>query len=195
MIIKVRPGRIKTTGKEIFLVTSPYDPDFVERARALGGRWQQAGEWWVFDQRDEHVVRDALVGVYGTDGTDDAPLVDVELDLPGDGRDAVLDYLTRQSAASWIYHGRDLARRASRDAPVRFGEGVRLLAGPPFSGSGGSARYPSIGCNAARTLLIRDVPAGIYERDKVRFGDAIRLHVAPTSLLEAESTETTRTTR
>lgn len=174
MLIKISRGQLKISGKEkeVVLVDTPYNPEWTVRARSLGGRWDALSRRWVFDPRDEAVVREAVREAYGTDGSE-TETVDIDLTLTK----PVLKYLEREASNSWNYHGRDLAYRPQRDSPVRLGEGVRLLRGPDFESSGGSKNHPAIGnYGPPRTLLIRDVPAALYERDQAAWGDVIRLH-------------------
>lgn len=60
---------------------TPYSAAFVEKARALGGRWDHERKIWSFHTKSEQAVRDGLVDIYGTDGTFDPPEVTVRLRL------------------------------------------------------------------------------------------------------------------
>ena len=148
MTVKIENENGKVT------VKSPYNPNFPEEARKIGGKW--TGKKWTFDQRDEERVRNLCIKVYGTDGTLQG-LVDVQVRLcPG-----------RISKHEIWALGREVIARPGRDAEVRMGEGVILLEGQ-FGKSGGSHQYPAI---AAKTgtetdtvlLEIRDVPRQLVE--------------------------------
>lgn len=47
-------------------VKSPYNEDFVRRARTLSGRWD--GQSWVFPKAVESEVKKALLRIYGENG-------------------------------------------------------------------------------------------------------------------------------
>ena len=47
-------------------VASPYNPDFTQRARGIGGRWDAGGRVWTFPPIREAEVRDLCMSVYGT---------------------------------------------------------------------------------------------------------------------------------
>jgi hypothetical protein len=128
-------------------VICPYHPNFPPAARALGGKWDPDRKTWWFDPRDEEDVRATLRKIYGHDGDQEVELVDVEFRLDPE----------REYPQSLFVFGRQLAYRPARDAPVRLGEGVRVLAGR-FANSAGSRRYPAIGRPHDVVLLVRDVP-------------------------------------
>lgn len=138
-------------------VQSPYYPEWLVQARRLGGRWDPVAATWSFDVRDEAAVRTALREVYGTDGEGPVELVDVALTLvPG------------TYARTVFALGREIAHRPGRDAPVRLGEGVRILRGT-FPARGGSAKYPAIGdLSQDVVLLVRDVPRDLALRARER---------------------------
>jgi len=60
-IVEEEDGRIA--------VSSPYHPNFLSRARSLGGIWNAARRVWVFDSADHDRVRLLCREIYGTDGT------------------------------------------------------------------------------------------------------------------------------
>lgn len=143
-------------GQKTVKVRVPYHPEFPDRARLLGGKWD--GALWTFDVRDKERVADLCMTTYGEDGLGNkAETVDVRIKL-------TLDDLT---VAEYWRFGRCLLKRQGRDSDVRVGEGVVVLSGS-FAGSGGSARYPRIaeyGIAAKEAagweLEIRDVPANL----------------------------------
>lgn len=136
-------------------VTTPYHPTMVAGSRRLHGTW--TGSSWEFDPRDEDRVRALVLDLYGTDGTP-CQLVDVRINVrqwykhpAGSGDDRTM-----------YFAGREVCHRPSRDAQVKLGEGVVLIAGEFFS-SGGSVKYPRLDIESLKedvVVEIRDVPAG-----------------------------------
>lgn len=136
--------------------TTPYHPTMVACSRRLHGTWN--GSSWEFDPRDEDRVRELVRDLYGTDGTP-CQLVDVRINVrqwykhsPAGSGDARTLY----------FAGREVCHRPSRDARVKLGDGVVLIAGEFFS-SGGSVRYPRLDVESLKedvVVEIRDVPAG-----------------------------------
>jgi len=144
-------------------VRSPYHPDWPQRAKALGGRWDPGSKTWRFDPRDLDRAREALFQVYGWDGTYPVEILDTRLlldGLPG----AKLDRL-------WMF-GRLIAERRERDAPVRLGPRVIVVRGG-FPPSGGSRKNPSLAPDPITELEVRDVPTGIVLARWQRWPDNI----------------------
>lgn len=130
------------------LVFSPYHPDLVRESRSLNGKWQPGNQSWRFDIRDEESVRQIIREVYGTDGSAEVEVCDVQMVIDSNnGSDKQLFAL-----------GREIASRSGRDARVRLGDGVTILDGN-FPPSAGSSKYPSLIRNEPVTVLVRDVPA------------------------------------
>lgn len=55
-----------TTTATTVSVKSKYNPDFIARAKNLGGRWQPADKTWVFPRGREAEVRALCAAIYGT---------------------------------------------------------------------------------------------------------------------------------
>jgi hypothetical protein len=110
-------------------VRSPYHPDWPQRAKALGGQWDPGSKTWRFDPRDLDRVREALLDIYGWDGTYLVEILDARL---------LLDKIPTRRATLWMF-GRLIAERRERDTPVRLGPGVVPVCGG-FPGSGGRGR-------------------------------------------------------
>jgi hypothetical protein len=54
-------------------VASPFNPDFTEGAKRLGGKWDGTERRWVFAAKHEAEVRALCVTVYGTDNGTPTP--------------------------------------------------------------------------------------------------------------------------
>lgn len=68
---------IKENG--LIKVLSDYNQDFVRKAHELNGKW--SSPYWVFEEKNEKLVRQILMDVYGEDGTPQKEVtVDIDLD-------------------------------------------------------------------------------------------------------------------
>lgn len=132
-------------------VESHYHPDFVPKAKALGGRY--TGDAWVFDARDETRVRSLLVDVYGTDGSE-CEMVTVRMPIQN-----------RYSRNEEWCCGRMVARRRYRDRAVELGDGVVVVSGG-FPYRGGSVKSPDLDAKPDTIVEIRDVPLAIALREQ-----------------------------
>jgi hypothetical protein len=151
--------QITTTDTSVTLV-SLYHHALPDKARAIGGRFDSATKAWHFDVRDEQRVRNLAREVYGTDGT------------PGQTVTVRLDISAFRNEGSVFLLGREIATRPSRDAPVRLGRGVIVVAGG-FDWRGGSVKNPRLDPDDGTVLEIRDVPAehSDLQRDDVQIID------------------------
>lgn len=125
-------------------VDSPYNRDFIDGARALGGKWENSK--WNFSPRYEQQVRELCLDVYGMDGTP-TQTVTLRIDLdsynPG-GNELVLA-------------GRQILKKWGRDSKPKLGTGCAVVAGS-LKSSGGSNRYPDITWNDGTVIEVLDVP-------------------------------------
>jgi hypothetical protein len=133
-------------------VKSPYNPQFVGEAKALGGKWNPNGGTWIFDPRTEDRVRKLLKSIYGTDEIEYRS-ANVRLDAGAWWR-----HDTVGNSAACYFGGRLVLSRKFRDSRVMLGEGVILVDGG-FNRSGGSTRYPSLNIDEGQTFVeVYDVP-------------------------------------
>ncbi|WP_239404624.1 helix-turn-helix domain-containing protein [Frankia sp. Cj3] len=137
------------------IADTPYDTGFVARAKEIGGRWDGGRQVWTFDPRDDRRVRDLVIGIWGTDGSEpegDIVTVQIKAERHGSGR--------REAVVRFA--GRVVATRRGRDCAVELASGVVVISGG-FTRSGGSMRYPEIGATDA-VLEIRDLPRAALAR-------------------------------
>ena len=111
---------IKIEGGQI-IITSPYNPAFVDMCHEKGGKWN--GQSWVLP--DTALTRDTLkklIGWYEGCGTKEITVGYDEAENPG---------------KSAVYKAYTLCTRPYRDARVRQHDGVILVKGhyPPYGGS------------------------------------------------------------
>jgi len=150
--------RVTADGADV-RVSAPYNPHWPPLARSLGGQWNTRIRVWHFDLRDLGRVRDALIKVYGWDGTYPVEILDARLLLDG--------FDLGRTNAFWMF-GRLIVERLFRDAPARLGPGVILVRGG-FPASGGSRKHPSIDPDPGTELEVRDVFAAIFAARKERW--------------------------
>lgn len=129
------------------IVSSPYDKGFVNAARQLGGKWDGTAKTWEFDVRYETQVREILRSVYGTDGL--TPTATVALRI-------VLDELA-EGGDELRVAGRTVAKKFSRDAAPRLGDGCAVIAGK-FKEHGGSRNSPRLTWSDGTIVEVLDVP-------------------------------------
>jgi hypothetical protein len=85
-------------------VTADYNDEFVKVARTIGGKWNSPS--WVFDIREENLVRSTCLKIYGTDGVN-TDFVDVQITLN--------DFDTEKCTPIIIF-GKTVARAFGRDS-------------------------------------------------------------------------------
>lgn len=155
----IKITKVKTKKKDRALaVESPYSPEFPPRARQLGGTWDRSHGAWIFDARDEDLVRELCRDVYGTDGADEGRLVTLRARCRGSG-----------TFSSWSAGGTSfflgpvqVARVFDRDGGARLEDGVIVLNGRLYSG--GSRRYPEVCAKADTVVELRDLPEGVAKK-------------------------------
>lgn len=134
-----------------FRVSAPYEPEFVQRARELNGRYDGAA--WVFDIRDADRVRALCLTIFGTAGGPNEPTVSVRITVkPGT--------VAHQDALR--VGGRVIAAARGRDSGARLGDAVVSIDGK-FS-SGGSVKNWQTTCIKGATVIVRDLPAAMATR-------------------------------
>ncbi|MFF2751142.1 hypothetical protein ACFVVA_37100 [Kitasatospora sp. NPDC058048] len=133
---------------------SPYHPELPSAAREIGGRWDAAARHWYFDARDEALVRDLALEIFGTDGSPAAEgdTVTIRLDISN----------TRQQDLR--YGGRLIASRPEKKGPVRLGVGVILISGG-FPAYGGTEKYPELEARKNTVVEVRDLPRKAVDLD------------------------------
>jgi len=142
-----RNVRIYTDEDGKLVLDCPYHPAIPARAKTAGGRFDGGRRVWTFDPRDEARIRQMAIDIFGTDGREQVPTVTVRVDL-----DTV-----KPGSNNLFALGRELLHRPGRDASVRLGDKVVLLAGG-FPSRAGSARYPELAPNPGTVIEVRDVP-------------------------------------
>ena len=130
---------------ESVLLFAPYHPAIPPAARRIGGRW--TGEAWRFDARDEMDARELARAVYGTDGDDNAEIVDVRFTIAEP---------VRALRGGVYFAGRVIARASGRDSGAWLGDGVLQVDGESPLSCGSARRWETM--LQPGTYEIRDVP-------------------------------------
>lgn len=126
-------------------VKTPYNKDFVNKARNLKGEWEAKEEEWVFDDSIEEYVKNALIKCYGTTGEEPVKtcsllVKEVEEDVYG----GPVELFGRRIAKAW-----------GRDSGARLSEGIVWISGS-YS-SGGSVKNWRTSLNKG-TFIIQNFP-------------------------------------
>jgi hypothetical protein len=132
-------------------VTTPYDGDFVRRARKLGGKWD--GKAWLFMLPIRAQVEEALSDCYGysVDRTEDRLTLRVTVHVDLHGSDGPVKFGPYTLARAW-----------GRDSGARPGEDVALIEGRIRSG--GSRKNWGAHVDAGSVFIIGNVPLTVAEK-------------------------------
>lgn len=131
-------------------VSAPYNSLFVTGAKPLNGKWNN--NRWIFDAREEALVRALCQEHYGTDGISAPDLVTIRIRW---GSMAYTDH------GPLSIRGRPLARAFGRDSGAKLADGVVVIEGG-FD-SGGSMKNWDTRCRPGTTVLVHDVPRSVAE--------------------------------
>jgi hypothetical protein len=142
-------------------IVTPYNKEFVDRIKKLGGRWNASDKAWEIDGRSIEAVRKVMRGVYGQD---DRPqeLVDVRVTI---GKSRL--YADRGPVTIF---GRIIASAFGRDSGAKVGEGVAILSGGIESG--GSRNNWKTVVLPGSEIMIYDVPK-LAVKERIDWDDQI----------------------
>lgn len=138
-------------------LTTPYHPDFVERIKALGGRWDAESKRWRVNQQSVEAVRAVMRAVYGED------------DLKTDAKVTVVaTFRETQSLIRMPYmlFGKMIASAYGRDTGAKVGEEAAFIEKSPRSG--GSVKNWETVIPAGSVVEIYNVPRTLAEREAAR---------------------------
>lgn len=114
---------IKTINNTIQVKTQ-YNPSFKAQAKLIGGRFNSDEKCWEFDVRNEDLVKEMLLSIFGTDGYDQS-VVDVEITVKDEIR----------VICSPIYiAGRKIADATGRDSGAKVCDKIVFVDDYPISG-------------------------------------------------------------
>lgn len=133
-------------------VWSPYNEDFVPRAKLLAGHFR--GGRWEFPESQTERVRALCLEIYGTDGSTPIPTVTVRLKLQDRDR--------WEAGTEVTLCGRRVAKVLGRDGVAILSDNVVVLKGG-FD-SGGSRKNPRICVQEGTVIELLEVPQPAAER-------------------------------
>lgn len=137
-------------------VESPYNKDFIARAKQIQGKW--SSPYWVFPEENRDEVKELLIECYGECGQlGEVDTVTIELNLDT-YRDERPD--SRLKLGSMV-----LLERKNRDRQPIFAENVILVTGG-FKRSGGSWKSPRVAPEEGTVLRVKGVPVTVYSKFK-----------------------------
>lgn len=100
-------------------VQTPYNAEFVKKARNIRGSWDKETSEWVFDDSVEDYVKDALMECYGTTGEG---IVEICSILIKD------KYICGDKGPAELF-GRTIARAFGRDSGAKLGDDIIWISG------------------------------------------------------------------
>ena len=133
----------------IISVTSPYNADFIKRAKQIGGKWNSRQKTWDIPEEAEKELRQILAEIYGwLEGGSDKK---IEIEFNAEDFEAFENIKIGTVVA---------ATRFSRDTQVKVASGFRVTKGE-FKNSGGSAKYPAP--EADGIVMKGSIPLFVYD--------------------------------
>ena len=131
-------------------VQTPYNAEFVTKAKNLGGKWDTLSKTWIFNENVLDYVKEILIQIYGVTGETTYQTCTL----------IVKNYSAEIMNNAVELFGRTIARASGRDTGVSLGESIVWINGKKESG--GSTKYwKTIVENA--TFEIQNFP---FERTK-----------------------------
>lgn len=112
------------TNNGIIKVVTPYNKEFVSKARNLRGKWDKSKSAWVFDDSIEEYVKQALIECYGTTGED--PVETCNL--------LIKDFTSYAEKSEVELFSRTIARAYGRDSGAKLGDNIIWISGTYESG-------------------------------------------------------------
>lgn len=126
------PVKIDKTNSGSYSVECPYNKEFINRIRELGGKWTQLEDGsrkWVISPDALELAKQCLREVFGTDGTYAAKSLRMRL------------HADTRVRGDYEEFGRTLVRVMGRDSGVLPSDGVIIVSGEATSG--GSMKHPA----------------------------------------------------
>lgn len=136
-------------------VCTPYNPDFVEKIKGIGGAWW-TGAYWRIPIEAAYAARSIMRDVYGYDDISENETVTLKLTFNED---------IREHSGDVVYFGKVLAHAYSRDGGARVGEDVAFISGGATSG--GSRKHWDSVVEEGSVTILSNVNKNVYERTKL----------------------------
>ena len=107
----------------MLVVSTPYNSEFVNRAKNLGGRWDAKNSTWVFDESVEDYVKQTLLDIFGVTG--EASYETCSL---------IVRNFTKNAKKSGVeLFSRTIAIAFGRDTGAKLGDGIVWIDGKKVS--------------------------------------------------------------
>ena len=152
-IRKVASAVRVTEALGVMSVYSPYNGEYVSKARELGGKWNSLRSTWEFDARNRKMVEAVLTEIYGSVGGEvDAVSVTIK----------VLKSVTESKDGVDLF-GRTLAFARGNKTGAKLGGGVVLVSGRV--GSGGSMKNWYTEIDGGSVLIVHDIPLQMVAKE------------------------------
>ena len=129
-------------------VKTQYNPDFIDEAKQIGGKFNGDTKCWEFDVRNKDLIENILLSIFGTD-VNNNNLVDVVV--------KVNKRLVSERAPIYLA-GRIIAQARGRDTGATVAEGISFINKKPQSG--GSRQYWTTEIAPDSEFNIFDLPEG-----------------------------------
>jgi len=110
-------------------VQTPYNAEFVTKAKNLGGKWDTLSKTWIFNENVLDYVKEILIQIYGVTGETTYQTCTL----------VVKNYSAEVVTGAVELFGRTIARASGRDTGVSLGESIVWINGKKESG--GSTKY------------------------------------------------------
>jgi len=132
-------------------IDTPYNPAFVAKIKAIGGRWDAARKVWTVNESMIEEAREIMRAVYGRDDTqDNVATTDVRVRF---------NKVVKGHREGIILYGKTLAKAWGRDSGARTGDDVAFIEGAPDSG--GSVKNWQTIIPAGSVAVIKNVPLAL----------------------------------
>lgn len=142
--------KISNVDDDKIAIFSPYNPQFVAKAKAAGARWNADKRAWMMPAANVDIAREILRTVYGRDDMPraDEKLVRVKVTALED---------VRVTRGPIVLLGHVIASASGRDSGARIGDGVAFVYGAPQSG--GSVKNWKTEISQGSVFILSDVPS------------------------------------
>lgn len=145
-----RDVKIENRG-DIVTVVSPFNSDFIDQAKKLGGKWDAHMGYWYFPADMAPQVRELVIDIYGDDGTGATCTVDIEF-----------EHCSWWHGKDLVFAGRPIVKAWSRDSGAKPLDGVSIIKGG-FS-TGGSVKNWTVRAEDGTIVRMRGVPLRAAEK-------------------------------
>ena len=137
-------------------ISTPFNPEFRETMRTLGGRWNPETKTWSIDVRSIEFVREAMRKIFGRD------------DYPTDLTSVKITFTTDYYSYGCTYmvkFGRLLAT-AKDSNTLQTGSEVIFYNGRPLSYFSSKNNTVGVKVPAGTVAILHDIPRNIIERQR-----------------------------